>query len=505
MSEKYFYVLKSLSWGLISKIIDAVTKVITVPLLITYFGKEDFGLITLAISVNAYLQLLDLGMNTGAVKYFSAWIEQKKFKLLDYVSRTTISFYGIIGVLNAIVLLIISWFGLESFGLSGNQTESMKLMLYILAFLAIINWGASVFNQLLVANHKIAVVQQVMVVRSIISLLLVYFTIEFNVNVVVYFFLFSIINSVQIIPLAYLVKKDKLIKNYKPAFNWRLFQPVLKYSLAIVAIGVFSMTATKMRPVVLSLFGDEGVGIVTEFRIMETITLFVISIGGMLIKIFLPMSSKLVLNNNSKEMSKFAQTATFYTSIICMLLCFPIIINAKEILEIYVGYEYVNLSSWLIIWLFSILAYLHNSPVSSLVLASGKTKVLIISTAISCILSLVVNAVYCDIYGVGSAIIGYSLYIFIQMTFYYAYFNVKVLQLNSKAIFVSFIIPFICAIIPMIIIQMVMINTGNIYMNMFVKLMFWFVIFSTSLLLANKLEGGNRLRINALLSGKSIM
>ncbi|TLX73958.1 hypothetical protein E9993_14215 [Labilibacter sediminis] len=500
MNEKFRYVLKSFSWGLISKLIDAGSKLITVPLLISYFGKVDFGLITLAISVNAYLQLLDLGMNTGAVKYFSVWIEQKKYKLLDYVSRTTISFYGIIGIINAIVLLFIAFYGIKYFDLEDCQVEAMQEMLFILSFLAIVNWGASVFNQLLVANHKIAIVQQVMIVRSLLSLLLVYITVYFNVGIVTYFWWFSIINSIQIIPLAYIVKKDKLIKNYMPAFKWNLFQPVLKYSLAIIAIGVFSMTATKMRPVILSLFGTEGIGIVTEFRIMETITLFIISIGGMLIKIFLPISSKIVLNNNPKEMSNFAQTATFYTTVICVLLCFPIVINSQAILRIYVGDEYINLSDWLVIWIFTIVAYLHNSPVSSLVLATGRTKILIISSGISCVLSLIVNALLCDVFGVGSAIIGYGLYILIQMSFYYIYFNRKILQLDSKAIFISFIIPLFCGIVPLLFLNMVKFRINSIYLDMLARFFVWIGVFGFLLVVTNKIEGKGRLQLNALVN-----
>ncbi|TAJ11256.1 hypothetical protein DMA11_17580 [Marinilabiliaceae bacterium JC017] len=497
MSEKFKYILKSFSWGLLSKVLDAAIKVVTVPLLLSYFGKEDFGLITLAISVNAYLQLLDLGMNTGAVKYFSGWIDNKKFILLDLVSRTAISFYGIIGIVNAIVLIAVAFGGINYLGLKDQQVQLMQVMLLILAALAILNWSSSVFNQLLVANQKIAIVQQVLVIRSLFSLLLVYFTINQKLGIVDYFLWFSIINSLQLIPLAVIAKKDGLIKNFLPSFNWKLFRPVLKYSLSIIAIGVFSMTATKMRPVILSIYCNEGVGIVTEFRIMETITLFIISIGGMLIKIFLPMSTKIIQNNNTKEMSFFAQNTTFYTSIICVMLCFPIIINAREIISIYVGKEFSDLSIWLIIWVYTIVAYLHNSPVSSLVLASGKTKMLIISSGISCVLSLVLNALLSNIYGVGSAIIGYGLYIFIQMSFYYLYFNTKVLRLNSKAIFVSFIVPFLCGIFPVLLING-NINFPCLYINILVKTSIWFVLFVVLLLAANKVMGIGELNLSIL-------
>lgn len=64
------YVVNSFLWGVGSKIIDIGIKFISIPFLLSYFGNQEFGLIALASSVNTYLQLLDMGVNTGAVKYF---------------------------------------------------------------------------------------------------------------------------------------------------------------------------------------------------------------------------------------------------------------------------------------------------------------------------------------------------------------------------------------------------------------------------------------------------
>jgi len=495
MGEHLRYILKSFSWGLISKIIDAGVKLVIVPLLLGYFGKDDYGLIVLALSINAYLQLLDLGMNTGAVKYFSGWITQEKFEILHQVARTSISFYGIVGLINAFVLLFISYTGVSYFALSPEQLEIMRKLLYILSILAIVNWSASVFNQLLVAHHMITIVQQIMVIRSILSLALVYITIYFNLSLVNYFLWLTIISSLQVIPFAIIAKKNNLIDRFIPGINWKLFQPVMKYSLAIISIGIFSMTAMKMRPVILSIYGHEGIGIVTDYRVMEMITLFVISIGGMLINIFLPISSKIVLKNDVHQMSEFAQKTTYFTSIISVLLCFPIIINSREILIAYVGQEYAELSNWLIMWMFIILAYLHNSPVSSLVLATGKTRMLILSSGIACVLSLILNAVLCKVYGVGSAVIGYGLYILIQMSFYYLYLNSKVLNLNSKAIFISFIIPVSNALIALFLSGRINWVLENIYLNIVLKSAQWGMIFLILLYLTNKIEGKKRITL----------
>ena len=68
------YFAGSFIWSVISKLTDAAVKFFTIPLMLHYFGKDNYGILTLAVATNAYMNLLNLGINTGAVKYFSQWI-----------------------------------------------------------------------------------------------------------------------------------------------------------------------------------------------------------------------------------------------------------------------------------------------------------------------------------------------------------------------------------------------------------------------------------------------
>ena len=52
------YVAGAFAWGVVTKFLDAAIKFLTIPLLLGYFGKEDYGLLTLAIATNAYMHLL---------------------------------------------------------------------------------------------------------------------------------------------------------------------------------------------------------------------------------------------------------------------------------------------------------------------------------------------------------------------------------------------------------------------------------------------------------------
>lgn len=493
------YIIKSFGWGVFAKFLDSGIKFFTVSYLIKYFGKEDYALIAVAMSVNAYLQLLDMGVNTGAIKYFSSWIAERKMDLLDSVVRISIFFYGMIGLINALVLILVAFFGMSVFSITIAQEETLKIMFLVLAAFSILNWSTSVFNQLLTANGEVYFVQQVNIVRSLLSLVLVFLTIWFKWNVDSYFIGFTIVNTFSLAPFYWRSKKRELITTFLPKFDWGNFRPIWKYSLAILAMGVFSMSAVKLRPIILSIFSDKGIGIVTEYRVMETITIFILSIGSMSSSIFLPKTSEMILNKDQLKIERFVYEGTLFISIICTLLCLPIVICSNEILTLYVGREYTHLSMWLSTWVITILCTLHNTPVSSLVLATGKTKMLVYSTAISCLISLGINALLCNHIGVGSAVLGYSVYIFIQMAFYYLYFNNKVLNLDSLRIFKSFIYPAALGMVSLLLVNILSLHNSSLVLQMIIKCILFLIFFIALLLLTNVISIG---KIKGIIASK---
>ncbi len=480
------YFAGSFIWSVISKVSEAAIKFFTIPLMLHYFGKDNYGILTLAISTNAYMGLLTLGINTGAVKYFSQWIAEKKFKLIHSVSRTSISFYLIIGIINSIVLIVLALFGENLFHITTEQFQILQTMFFIMAFYAVINWSTSIFNQLLIANERITFIQQINIIKSIANLILIYLTIKFNISLLSYFILFLTINSVYIIPFYIKAKRFNLIDSFYPGNDWKNFKLIFRYSLAIFAMSIFQYTATQSRPLILSIFNSTGPGILAEYRIIEVFPVFIISIGSMIITILLPITSKLVQQKQYDKIADMAYRGTGITSILVCLLCFPIIINSNDIITLYVGTKYSFLSYWLQLWVFTILLYLHNSPVSSLVLSTGKTRVLVYSNAFACIVSVVANAILCKTIGVGSAVIGYTVYIVIHMSFYYLYFNNRILNLDSLKIFKAFFIPTLISIIaclPTYIFKFdflsrflaILLKTG-IWLTLFVVILFSFKV-----------------------------
>lgn len=443
-------ILSGSLWGIIAKVLDALAKFVTIPMLVGFYGKVDYGLIALAFSLNAYLRLMDIGMNIGSVRFFSMWIAQEEWDKIGRVSRSSVVFYGVIGIINALVFVVMGHTSGTFFKLSPEQIPVFKWMMYILAASTVFNWISSVVTQLLNAHGQQGWVNRVTVVSSIFNFVTAFVAVKFNLSLSFYFLLY-ILSTLMVIPLnVYKLKvyPFSLSKLLMPKWDGKAFKEILGYSIAIFAIGIFQLSADNLRPILLGKYASRGIEVLTEYRVIQTITALVIAFGAVFMQVLLPSATKVYAENNKEKLEQLVYGGTKYITVFLSLTVFMLIVNAKTILNMYMGPGYDTLAIWLIIWLLTVLISMHNAPVASLVLSTGKTKFLVYSSAIACILSLPITAVLAGKYNVGSAVIGYCIYVLLQIGFYYCYYIPAILKLNvKKLLFSSFLLPVLAGVI----------------------------------------------------------
>jgi len=278
-----------------------------------------------------------------------------------------------------------------------------------------------------------------------------------------YFFFLTGIVAILIFPYAYKCKKDQLTISFRPQAYWKEFKVVLTFSLAIFALSLFQATATQSRPIILSMFSKDGASSVADFRIVEVIPSFIIMLSGTFSGIFLPKTSEMVARHDQLAIENFAYKWTRLTTIVVCSLSFPFFIGGRDALSAYVGSQNANLYIWLVIWIATVIIQMHTTPGFALILAYGKTKILVIFTAISCIISIILNCYLSRFLGVGSAIIAYGVYVLLQIGLNYVFFYKKLLKLRRMKLFWDFLAPTLVGIVVL----------GLCFLIPFNKLSFW--------------------------------
>lgn len=434
-------IAKGVFWTTLLNVTNGVYGFISVPILIAYFGKSDYGLIGLAISINVYLRLMDLGFNSTNVRFFSNWLAKKEYGQVGKLFQTSLAFYGGIGLLNALILLVVSFFSDQLFNLAEGQDIILKHLLYILAISAFVSWFTSCFDQLIRAHEYVGWTQKITLIPKLCQILILGITVWCHLTIEWYYAL-TAFSMFVILPFS--VHKIRAIAPYVsfvPRLNKPIFKEILPYCLNIFSFGLFQFSMNNLRPVFLGMEGS--MESVADYRILNGVISIVLMLGGAFMGVILPSASKVVALGNKEAQDRIAYDGTKYITVTLSFCCFGMMSVSTDMLQVYVGSDYLYLDIWLVIWLLLTLCS-HNQALSSLILSGSDIRAITWSTATASVIGLLLCWVTIPRFEVGGTVIGYGVYNLIQISFYYLYYWPKKMGIDSWRIFRSSFLPVAC-------------------------------------------------------------
>src|SRR3546814_886076 len=305
-----------------------------------------------------------------------------------------------------------------------------------LAFSTVLNLLSGVAIQLLSAMDELGFINRVTALSSVLNFAVALVAIQWQWNLITYFIGYTL---ATLIPIPFYIWRLKVFPVSRssllaPRWDGAAFREILLYSLAIFVMGLFQLTANNLRPLLLGKFAN-GVEVLTDYRVIQTIAMLIVAFGGVFMQVLLPSTSKAYAAGDHQRIERMIFKATKYISIFLSFMVFVLILNADEILLLYMGSGYRSLSLWLSLWLLTVLLSMHNTPVASLVLSTGKTRALVYSSAVACIVSLPITVIFAPGLQVGAAVVGYLVYMVLQIGFFYIYYIPKILHLDGARLF----------------------------------------------------------------------
>lgn len=459
-------ILDGIIWSIAYNVINALYSFFAIPILINHFGKAEYGLIALATSVNAYMQLMDMGLNSTNVRFFSAWLADGDKERIRKLFSTSNFFYGCVGLLNALILILLNIYADTVFNLNVSQCAVLKKLLIILSVASIINWYTSCYNQLIQATENVAWTQKRLLLTKCLLVLSLLATLIFNLSIIQYFFL-TVLSVWIILPLV-VCKVRSLIPyiSFKPSFDWSVFKEILPYSINIFSFTIFSLSYNNLRTVFLGVRGN--VENVTEWSVINNIAFLCSMACGVFLSALLPSSSKAIAKGDKVAYYKIAYQGTKYIMLFVSFCVFLLLSVASELLVLYVGESYLNLLPWLFILILTLLSN-HILGISSLILGGENILPLSKMTAISSVCALLAAWFLIPSYQVGGVVLATVIYNVIQQLFYYLYYWPHILHINSKYVFIQIDIPIILIGIVSFISSNFISIVGNIWLEILLK------------------------------------
>ena len=429
-----------MAWSVVVNLVNAIYGFIAAPLLIGYFGRSEYGIIALATSVNAYMGLMDMGLSSTNVRFFSNWLAKGDSKKVNKLMQTCTAFYGVIGLINALVLIVVSFFSDGIFNVTPEQDVVLKQLLWILSLTALINWYTSCYGQLISATENVAWVQKRTLVTKLLMVVAVVLTLTLRFTIVQYYISITLAGLALLPATIRKVKKEAPFVRLRAKFDWFTFKAILPYSLNIFSFGIFQFSYNNLKTVILGMQGT--VAAVTDNGVMASIAGLVSMVGGVFIGALLPASSRIVAKGDQENFNRVAYQGTHYLTMILCFCAFGLMAVDKDLMMVYVGEDFMHLIPWLNIWLFLTITG-NVSCISSLILAGTKVTPLTIASAVASISALVACWFAVPRFQAGGVVVAMVVYNAVQELFYYVYLWPRMLKINSWRIFVKTDIPFI--------------------------------------------------------------
>jgi len=473
---KFNYLSLSLITDFLSKAIDVIVKVISVPLLISHYGIDQFGLIAIVYSLNLISFFLDNGFKAAGIKQISEFIINNKYFELWKLSVSSTFFYFLIGLINSTVLLIILTTYESYVTIEFYNRYMFEFMMVISILSSPISWIINYFNQVLIASKKISIINYFKLVQSIFYIIVVLLSIHFNLTIA-YFFLLVIISEIVInfSKLAPIIRLKCIVFFNYFKLDWSIFKPVNKYSLRLLILGFFLFIASKSRPLLLAFMSNESDVIVGNYKIMETLMNLPIAIVGSLSAIFFPKAIEFLNSKNVDKMSKYIYEVLNFSNFISLLIITPLVCIVNELLEIWVGSEFLHLDIWIKIWCINAFIVLFKSPLNSFLLMKGDVKKLTLISFVSCLLLISFSIIIYDYFEVGSVVISYLAYVVLVFCLENLFVYKSLLGVNRIFIFKKLVFSIFYLLIALIFISQINFF-DNLLLNSFLKLVINFLL-----------------------------
>jgi len=338
---------KSLAWNtslnFLGQAVPTVWGIICIPFIIKGLGPERFGILALAWSIIVYFSLFDLGLGQATTKFVSEYLGKKEKEKLPSIIWTALFFNVLLGLTGGIIFALTTPFLVTKvLNIPAHLLEESYKTFLILAASVPVLTSSLALRGVLEGYQRFDLVNAVKAPASSMNFLIPAFAIPlgFNLPEIVLFLLIARLCAMFI----YLILCFKISPNLKKKFSFdkKLIRTIFTFGLWITVSNIVGpITVYLDRFLIGSLLTIEAVTFYTAPH--EIVTKLWILPKSLVLTVF-PVFSSLGIKL-TKELGDIYAKALKYLLLIMGAMILVLVLFAEEILQIWVGFEFVQRST----------------------------------------------------------------------------------------------------------------------------------------------------------------
>lgn len=414
-------IVKNTIYNIVGKISVTLIYLVMTPYIINNIGIKNYGIWALISVIASYLGLLDIGVNTSYVKYFTEFYTKKDYKKLNEFLNTGFIIYVIVGIFVLLLGISLMDFICKIFNLSKEITEiKFVILMGIISF--VINNIFQEFTALQTGLQRMDVTNKISIIISLLTFIGVIFFLDIlNLGLkglAINSVLISIIAAVVNIIVSYkLLPEMEFLSLYRISIDTA--KKMFSYGMRIFASKLENVFTFQTDKLFISYFLN--ISFVTLYELGSTLINRISQLPLSLISAVSPVITELDTKGEIKKIYELYSRGIKYLAVVlCPLLVFTIF-SAPIIMFIWMGKGYEK--SVQVIQLLGI-SYLINyfTPLGvGFLMAIGKVDTIMKIATYQFLTNLVLSLIFIIKFG----FIGVVLATFISLSFWSIWFITK--------------------------------------------------------------------------------
>lgn len=321
--------------------VKTVAQLVYVPLLIRMLGQQEYGIYTLALGIASYLSILNLGINSSYIHFFTKAKEKNQPEAIKNLNATYMLLFSILGVAAVLVgfCLVFMLPGLFP-KLTPEQIGDIRSMLLLLTVNVALSFPLSLFDSYIIAHERytadrsfrllFAVLSPVITIASLLiggkAIAVVAVTVASNV------LLHLVLALYAVLKLKFALKFSRGHRN--------VMRSILSFSLLIFLQIVAEQANWNVDKILLGRYQDpEAVAVYgTAAQVQSVYMSVALVINGL----FTPRVHSLVEKRQYKQVDElFLKVGNIQFYIVALVMS-GFVLFGKQFLTLWVGAEYTE-------------------------------------------------------------------------------------------------------------------------------------------------------------------
>lgn len=486
MSKKRF--LKGISYSYLRQITTLITGIISLPLLLNYFGNTNYGIWTLVLGLTGYINTVSFGIPSAMITLVAKSSNlNEKYRILRK------SFY-ILFVLSAIFLAlfifalyfnndwIISFLG----NIDIELISMTKNMFILFVIFTLIKLPLNLYMQFFTGMNTIYISEIYQILTALINFFSVLVAIFFNIEIFNFVILWLTGQLLlNIIAVFHVLIKFSYLKNEVDDVSNISNSVILKSGFAFFQVGIAATIVWSTDNLIISHFMSPE--FVTPYSIAFKIFTYIFIFSAIINGVIGPMYGNAYAKNDWESIRKYTTLIHKLLPILGALVWIFLIFFAKEIIVLWTGNKDA-FGGYLLIFSLGLYGYVlsYVNTYATLLFSLNHAKDTLKIAWSEAILNLILSIILIKIFGIGGVAFATAMASFIAC---FMFFPRLVKRLTKGEVIYDFNYVkkhFIFLVIPFILLSILIID-----LNFILKIIIFILILLIYILVSWKLLSEN--------------